>query len=52
MLAEYLPRRFPDRFALKGSLLLNHATGEAWDLSDRSQDAMEISALLVQVGAC
>ena len=49
MLADYLPRRFPDRFARQGSLLLNHSTGDAWDLSDRSQDAMEISALLVQV---
>ena len=48
LLAGYLPQRFPNRFTLQGSLLTNHSTGDAWDLSDRSQDAMEISALLVQ----
>ncbi len=48
LLAGYLPQRFPDRFSLEGSVLTNHSTGDVWDLSDRSQDAMEISALLVQ----
>ena len=48
MLAEYLPRRFPDRFSMAGSTLTNHSTGDCWDLSDESQDAMETASLLVQ----
>ena len=51
MLAEYLPRRFPDRFSMAGSRLTNHSTDDCWDLSDQSQDAMETASLLVQASA-
>ena len=49
MLAEHLPARFPDRFRAEGSLLLNRASGEVWDLADPDLNALEAAALLVQV---
>jgi hypothetical protein len=51
LLADFLPRRFPDRFTKDGSALINHATGDVWDLSDPSLDPLEVSSLLVQVRA-
>lgn len=51
MLAEFLPKRFPDRFSRVNNLLINHSTKEEWDLSDPSLDPLEVSALLVQVSA-
>ena len=49
MLADFLPRRFPDRFSRSGSLIHNHATGQTRDLVEPGQNPLEIASLLVQV---
>jgi hypothetical protein len=51
MLVEYLPKRFPDRFAIKegGTIFHNLSTGELFDVSDKSLDPLEICGRLVQV---
>jgi hypothetical protein len=49
LLADFLPKRFPDRFTKEGDILVNHSTGDVWDLADKDQDPLEVSALLVQV---
>ena len=51
LLADFLPKRFPDRFSMEGTVLTNHALGDAWDLADESLDPLEVSAQLVQVPA-
>ena len=51
LLADFLPQRFPDLFTRDGDALINHATGDVWDLADKSLDPLEVSALLVQVRA-
>lgn len=51
LLADFLPQRFPDLFTRDGDALINHATGDVWDLADKSLDPLEVSALLVQVPA-
>jgi hypothetical protein len=51
LLADFLPQRFPDLFTRDGDALINHATGDVWDLADKSLDPLEVSALLVQVHA-
>ena len=48
LLCAYLPRQYPDRFSLQGSLFTNHALGQSWDVSDPSLDPLEVSALNVQ----
>ena len=49
LLAAFLPKRFPDRFSMEGTVLTNHALGDSWDLADKSLDPLEVSAQLVQV---
>ena len=49
LLSDFLPRRYPDRFSLIGSRLVNHSLGQEWDLSDPQLDPLEAAALLVQV---
>lgn len=49
LLADFLPKRFPDRFTKDGNVLINHSTGDVWNLADPSLDPLEVSALLVQV---
>ena len=49
LLADFLPKRFPDRFSMEGSVLTNHSLGDSWDLADKSLDPLEVSAQLVQV---
>lgn len=51
LLADFLPKRFPDRFTKDGNVLINHSTGDVWNLADPSLDPLEVSALLVQVSA-
>ena len=51
LLADFLPQRFPDLFTRDGDALINHVTGDVWDLTDKSRDPLEVSALLVQVHA-
>ena len=51
LLADFLPKRFPDRFSMEGTVLTNHALGDSWDLADKSLDPLEVSAQLVQVSA-
>ena len=48
LLCAYLPRHYPDRFSLQGSLFTNHALGQSWDVSDPSLDPLEVSTLNVQ----
>ena len=50
LLADFLPKRFPDRFSMEGTVLTNHSLGDSWDLADKSLDPLEVSAQLVQVG--
>ncbi len=50
LLADFLPKRFPDRFSMEGTVLINHSLGDSWDLADKSLDPLEVSAQLVQVG--
>ena len=52
LLCSYLPRKYPDRFSLHGSVFTNHALGQSWDLSDPTLDPLEVSALNVQAGLC
>lgn len=52
LLADFLPKRFPNRFALAGTVLTNKATGERFDLSDQSLDPLDVSARLVQEDLC
>ena len=49
LLADFLPKRYPDRFSMEGTVLTNHALGDQWDLADKSLDPLEVSAQLVQV---
>ena len=49
LLADFLPKRFPDRFTMEGTVLTNHELGDQWDLADKSLDPLEVSAQLVQV---
>lgn len=49
LLADFLPKRFPDRFSMDGTVLTNHSLGDSWDLADKSLDPLEVSAQLVQV---
>lgn len=49
LLADFLPKRFPDRFTRSGDALINHSTGDIWNLASKDQDPLEICALLVQV---
>ena len=51
MLADFLPRRFPDRFSHTGSLIHNHATNQTLDLAEPGRNPLEIASLLVQVGS-
>lgn len=51
MLAEFLPRRFPDRFSCSGSLIHNHATNQTLDLAEPGRNPLEIASLLVQVSS-
>ena len=51
LLADFLPKRFPDRFSMEGSVLTNHSLGDTWDLANKSLDPLEGSAQLVQVCA-
>lgn len=50
LLAAFLPKRYPDRFTKDGDVLINHSTGDVWNLADPSLDPLEVSSLLVQVG--
>lgn len=52
MLAEFLPRRFPDRFSCSGSLIHNHATNQTLDLAEPGRNSLEIASLLVQEDLC
>ncbi|KAK9904897.1 hypothetical protein WJX75_005075 [Coccomyxa subellipsoidea] len=52
LLADFLPKRFPDRFTKDGNVLINHSTGDVWNLADPSLDPLEVSALLVQEDLC
>ena len=49
MLADFLPRRFPDRFSRTGSLTHNRATNQTLDLAEPGRNSLEIASLLVQV---
>ncbi|CAK0783363.1 hypothetical protein CVIRNUC_006562 [Coccomyxa viridis] len=52
LLADFLPKRYPDRFSMEGTVLTNHALGDQWDLADKSLDPLEVSAQLVQEDLC
>ncbi|CAL5220722.1 g2779 [Coccomyxa viridis] len=52
LLADFLPKRFPDRFSMEGTVLINHSLGDSWDLADKSLDPLEVSAQLVQEDLC
>ncbi|EIE18797.1 hypothetical protein COCSUDRAFT_20416 [Coccomyxa subellipsoidea C-169] len=52
LLADFLPKRFPDRFTRDGDVLINHSTGDVWNLADPTLDPLEASALLVQEDLC
>jgi hypothetical protein len=52
VLAEMLPRRFPDWFARDGHFLDNRLTGERWNLADPGRDPLEVAGLLVQEDLC
>ncbi|GJP29084.1 hypothetical protein CLOM_g75 [Closterium sp. NIES-68] len=52
MLANFLPSRYPDIFSLSHCRLHNHATGDSFDLSDTSQDPLEIISQLIQEDVC
>ncbi|CAM6093039.1 unnamed protein product [Calypogeia fissa] len=54
LLVEFLPKRFPSRFAVTGggNVIHNLSSGEVFDISDRSQDPLDISSRLVQEDLC
>ena len=52
VLAELLPRRFPDWFAREGGRLDNRLTGESWRLDALPCDALEVAGRLVQEDLC
>ena len=52
ILAERLPRRYPDLFARSGDTLHNHLTGERWDLAQPACDPLELAGRLVQEDLC
>lgn len=51
LLVEFLPKRFPSRFAVAegGTIIHNLSSGEVFDISDRSLDPLDVSSRLVQV---
>lgn len=51
LLADFLPKRFPDRFSMDGTVLINHALSDRWDLADKSLNPLDVSAQLVQVSS-
>lgn len=52
VLAELLPRRFPDWFARDGARLHNHLTRETWSLDALPCDPLEVAGRLVQEDLC
>lgn len=52
LLAEFLPKRFPDRFRQDGNTLCNLTTGERFNISDKSLNPLEVTSRLVQVRPC
>lgn len=52
VLAELLPRRFPDWFALDGGRLVNRLTGEDWALGATGVAALDLCGRLVQEDLC
>ena len=52
VLADLLPRRYPDFFARAGVVLHNRLTGEAWDLARPTCDPLELAGRLVQEDLC
>jgi hypothetical protein len=52
VLAELLPRRFPEWFAREGGVLHNRLTGEAWTLDALPHDPLEVAGRLVQEDLC
>lgn len=52
LLVDYLPKTYPDRFVhTESNEFINLATGDVFNLSDKTLDPLEVSALLVQVSA-
>jgi len=47
-LAGLLPKRYPDRFRRRESLIENIATGETFEVENPDMDPLEVCALLVQ----
>lgn len=52
VVADLLPRRFPDWFTRDGDTLRNHLTGERWNLADPGLDPLEVAGRLVQEDFC
>ncbi|UEM23289.1 DUF3445 domain-containing protein [Skermanella mucosa] len=51
-LAGFLPERFPEHFQRTGPELLNHVTGDRWQVEGELSDPLEIAGRLVQEDLC
>jgi hypothetical protein len=52
VMAELLPRVYPDWFVREGAMLHNRLTGEDWNLDHSAHDPLELAGRLVQEDLC